>query len=246
MRTSKFKEIPVQKRMPEYLIVAEKIKNKIKYGELKLGQALGSEAFMSEEFGVSRNIVKKGLAVLMNEGLIYSIPGKGNYVCDENFKLYELFFDEMMASDKKYEEVKVIDVNVIKPNSEISNNLDISGNKLVVVIKRVFISEKQVKIFDVKYIPYSRGVPIVELVTGNTPFPEMVSQKKSKFVMSKKLKIKAKLASGEVREIFDLAEGEAVLVVEQKQYDEKNNPIGWGIMYFPGDSSGLKAVASCY
>lgn len=246
MRSSIFKDTREYKKPPEYLILAETIKNKIIFGDIKPGQAVWSDAYISTEYGVCRNIVKKGLAVLINEGFIYSIPGRGNYVSDRISESYELYFDEIKATDKKYEEIRVIDVNVIKPNSEVSDNLNIPENKLVVVIKRVFISKNQVKIFDVKYIPYCRGVPIVELVTGNTSFPEMVSKKKNSFTMTKKLNIRAKPAIGEVKDIFNLNQGDAVLAVEHKYYDEKNNPLGWGIMYFPGDGSGLNAVTSFY
>jgi len=229
---------------PEYIKIVEAIKSKITSEEIKPGDAIQSENLLCEEFNVSRMTVRKGLAVLVNEGYIYSIPGKGNYVCEPNLDSYTLHFDEMMASDKKGEEIRLIEVNVVKPSYEVGFNLEIPENKHVIVVKRVFLSDGQVKAYDVKYIPYYRGIPIVEKEIRYATFPEMVAKKNSIFAMTKKLKIKAISAKDEISQILDVMEGDAVLVVEQKLLDEKDHPIGWGSMYFAGDDSGLEAVAS--
>jgi GntR family transcriptional regulator len=229
---------------PEYLKIVDAIKSKITSEEIKPGDAIQSENLLCEEFNVSRMTVRKGLAVLVNEGYIYSIPGKGNYVCEPNLDSYTLHFDEMMTTEKKGEEIRLIEVNVVKPSYEVGFNLEIPENKHVIVVKRVFVSDGIVKAFDVKYIPYYRGIPIVEKEIRYATFPEMVAKKNSIFAMTKKLKIRATAAKGEVSQILDLMEGDPVLVVEQKLLDEKDHPIGWGLMYFAGEDSGLEAIAS--
>ncbi|MBK5244355.1 MAG: GntR family transcriptional regulator [Eubacteriaceae bacterium] len=229
---------------PEYLKIVEAIKSKITSEEVQPGDAIQSENLLCEEFNVSRMTVRKGLAVLVNEGYIYSIPGKGNYVCEPNLDLYTLHFDEMMTTEKKGEEIRLIEVNVIKPSYEVGFNLEIPENKHVIVVKRIFVSDGLVKAYDIKYIPYYRGIPIVEKEIRYATFPEMVAKKNSIFAMTKKLKIRAVAAKGEVSRILDVLDGEPLLVVEQKLLDEKDHPIGWGLMYFTGDYTGLEAIAS--
>ena len=229
---------------PEYLKIVDAIKNKITSEEIKPGDAIQAENLLCEEFNVSRMTVRKGLAVLVNEGYIYSIPGKGNYVCEPNLDSYTLHFDEMMTTEKKGEEIRLIEVNVVKPSYEVGFNLEIPENKHVIVVKRVFVSDGVVKAYDVKYIPYYRGIPIVEKEIRYATFPEMVAKKNSIFAMTKKLKIRAMAAKGEVSQVLDIMEGDPVLVVEQKLMDEKDHPIGWGLMYFTGEDSGLEAIAS--
>jgi GntR family transcriptional regulator len=229
---------------PEYIKIVEAIKSKITSEEIQPGDAIQSENLLCEDFNVSRMTVRKGLAVLVNEGYIYSIPGKGNYVCEPNLDLYTLHFDEMMNEEKKGDEIRLIEVNVIKPSYEVGFNLEIPENKHVIVVKRIFVSEGIIKAYDIKYIPYYRGIPIVEKEIRYATFPEMVAKKNSIFAMTKKLKIRATAAKEEVSQILDILEGEPVLVVEQKLLDEKDHPIGWGLMYFSGEDSGLEAIAS--
>lgn len=56
-------------------------------------------------------------------------------------------------------------------------NLEIPENKHVIVVKRVFVSDGVVKAYDVKYIPYYRGIPIVEKEIRYATFPEMVAKR---------------------------------------------------------------------
>lgn len=229
---------------PEYLRIVNVIKNKIMREEIKPGEAIQSENHLCEEFNLSRMTVRKGLAVLVNEGYIYSIRGKGNYVCEPNLDAYTLHFDEMMAYEQRGEEIKLIEVNVIKPNDDVRSNLKISENKHVVVIKRVFVKDGNARAFDVKYIPYYRGIPIVEKEIRYATFPEIVAKKNSIFAMTKKLTFKVAAAKGEVSAVLGIKENAPVLIVEQKLLNDKGRPIGWGLVYFTEENAVLEAVAS--
>jgi len=61
--------------VPVYTQIVKTIKEKINSGELRPGDIIDSENALSREFGASRVTVRKGLAILVNEGYIYSIYG---------------------------------------------------------------------------------------------------------------------------------------------------------------------------
>ncbi|CAK7013317.1 MAG: HTH-type transcriptional repressor NagR [Eubacterium sp.] len=229
---------------PEYIKIVEAIKNKITSQELEPGDAIQSENLLCEEFNVSRMTVRKGLAVLVNEGYIYSIPGKGNYVCEPDLDQYILHYNEMAPGNERGDEVRLIEVNVVKPSYEVGFNLEIPETKHVIVVKRVFLKDGFPTAYDIKYIPYYRGIPIVEKEIRYATFPEMVAKKNSIFAMTKKLKIRAAIAEDETARNLEIPVGMPLLVVEEKLLDEKDKPIGWGMMYLAGEDAGLEAVAS--
>ena len=68
---------------PLYLQIADDIKSKIVLKELKSGDQLGSHAELSSAYGVSLITVTKALAVLKNEGFVFSRVGKGTYVAQQ-------------------------------------------------------------------------------------------------------------------------------------------------------------------
>lgn len=60
-----------------YLRIADRMRERIRSGEFAPGQALPSEAELCREFGVARNTVRRGLAILEEEGLLVTVPSKG-------------------------------------------------------------------------------------------------------------------------------------------------------------------------
>jgi LacI family transcriptional regulator len=72
--------IDVQDSTPLYQQIVDDIKSKIAAKELKAGDQLGSHAELSSVYHVSLITVKKALATLINDGVVFSRVGKGTYV----------------------------------------------------------------------------------------------------------------------------------------------------------------------
>ena len=62
-----------------YLQVAEIIRQQIRTGKLASGDRI-TEAAITETYEVARSTARRTLAVLREEGLIYTVPQRGSYV----------------------------------------------------------------------------------------------------------------------------------------------------------------------
>ncbi|MEU1813479.1 GntR family transcriptional regulator [Micromonospora aurantiaca (nom. illeg.)] len=62
---------------PKYRKVAAELRELITSGALRVGDRLPTEPNLQERFGVSRNTVRDATALLVNEGLVESVPGRG-------------------------------------------------------------------------------------------------------------------------------------------------------------------------
>lgn len=71
-----------------YAQIADALRARIASGELPAGALLPSEAELCQEFTVARNTARRALAVLEDEGLIATFPGKGRAVCGDVPTLY--------------------------------------------------------------------------------------------------------------------------------------------------------------
>lgn len=60
--------------------VVEDLRRKIAAGELLPGESLPTVTAMHETYGVSKTTVLKALAILRDEGLIYTVPRWGSFV----------------------------------------------------------------------------------------------------------------------------------------------------------------------
>ncbi|NLZ38956.1 MAG: GntR family transcriptional regulator [Firmicutes bacterium] len=221
--------------VPIYTQIVETIRKKIDSGELKPGDAIDSENTLCKEFGVSRMTVRKGLAILAQEGYIYSIPGKGNFVKKPDLTKYTLYYDEMTNSINIVDKTRLLEVNIIMPDEKLADDLQISRRKNVISIKRLFYTDGDPVAFDIKYLLYYRGMPIVEKEIKEATFSEMIAKTTAAFAIKKELMIYAEVPSEEIKYYLNIYNELPVLVVEQKLLSKENKPMGLGITYYRGD-----------
>ncbi|MFF3908101.1 SCO5717 family growth-regulating ATPase [Streptomyces sp. NPDC001848] len=71
-----------QDRRPPYQHAADELRRDIKQGRFKPGQQMPSVRELQERFGVANMTARSALNVLRDEGLIYTIHGRGSFVAD--------------------------------------------------------------------------------------------------------------------------------------------------------------------
>ncbi|WP_198533841.1 GntR family transcriptional regulator [Streptomyces odonnellii] len=74
------REIDPRAPEPPYRQIAADLVAEIERGELTPGRPLPSEKALVERYGVARNTARSALAVLREQGLVYTVPGRGTYV----------------------------------------------------------------------------------------------------------------------------------------------------------------------
>lgn len=73
--------------IPIYEQIAKSIKNDILSGELKENSSLPSIRSLASELRVSVITTKRAYEELERDGFIYTLPGKGSYVAEQNKEL---------------------------------------------------------------------------------------------------------------------------------------------------------------
>jgi DNA-binding GntR family transcriptional regulator len=66
--------------VPLYFQLAEVLKERIEAGDWVAGDRFPSEREISEEFGVSRTVIRPALALLASDGQLFRIKGRGTFV----------------------------------------------------------------------------------------------------------------------------------------------------------------------
>lgn len=228
---------------PVYVTIFEEIKKKIDRAELKPGDAIDSETALGKEFGASRMTVRKGLAMLVNEGYIYSIPGKGNFVQKPVQNKYTLFYDEMKNSINSVDKAKLLEVNIIIPDEKLAGELQITKKKNVIMIRRLFYTDGEPVAYDVKYLLYRKGMPIVEKEIEQATFTEIITKGVPVFALKKGISIYAQVPDDNIKRLLNVYDELALLVVEQKLYNGENKPMGLGVTFFRGDYIKLNGIS---
>lgn len=108
--------------VPIYEQIDKAIKNEILSGDLKENSALPSIRSLASELRVSVITTKRSYEELERDGFIYTLPGKGSYVAEQNKEL--LMEEKLREIEEKLGEA-----------IDIANSIGLNFNDLVGMLK---------------------------------------------------------------------------------------------------------------
>lgn len=134
---------------PLYEQLKNEILNKIYNSELLPGDLLPSERRLSEMYNISRVTVRQCIALLVNEGVLRSVHGKGTYVLKKKVQstLGSLIgVAEELATDNNQIDIEVISKEVIQA-VEIADILNLDENQeIFCLVRRIKLAGQPVVI----------------------------------------------------------------------------------------------------
>lgn len=171
-----------------YLTVVEDLKKKIIDGKLKPDDMLKSESEMMKEYSVSRMTLRKSLSLLSNEGYIFSVPGKGNFVRKPETDIFQFRFSDHDSLDCEIDEIKLLSVNVEEPDSETRFNLGLKIGDQIIVLKRLSLCDNKPVALEIVVSAYKPNQPVVEDKLNFANYSKALESKLA-FSLRKELKI---------------------------------------------------------
>jgi len=232
--------------VPLYLQVSEWIRENIYKGDLTTGDRVPSENQIMEMLGVSRGTVKKAVTMLVNEGLLVQVQGKGTFVKSENisYSLGEglLSFAESLESQHLNFETKVIESRLDVASKLVASKLGIETGAPILYLKRVrsVEGEKVMLIENRINIAHCPGIENIDFNSNNLfPTVERLSGKK---IASSESRYAAKIIGAERGHYLEVHEDAPVLHLEQIVYFEKNIPLEFGNVWLKSDKYYLGTV----
>ena len=75
-----FEEMKLDENSPIYLQIIDFIKGGLAAGTIVYGDELPSRRMLSALLGINPNTVQKAYAALEQQGIVYTIPGKGHFI----------------------------------------------------------------------------------------------------------------------------------------------------------------------
>jgi GntR family transcriptional regulator len=193
----------------------DKIKKKIIENEYKPGDMLDSESVMMKEFHASRMTIRKSLSLLSNEGYIYSVPGKGSFICVPETNLYQFRFNKYEDLIVPIEEVKLLDVSVIEGDERIREKLRIkkTGEKILKASRILLSGEKNVAV-EYIYFTYLPNRPVVESQLKFANHLEGIEQRLA-FSLKKELNISCGQAGPEIRSCLGAGKDQMIFCLQE-------------------------------
>lgn len=231
---------------PIYLQVADYVRNGIYAEEWGKGEKIPSENQIMADLEVSRGTVKKAVNVLVEEGLLQQIQGKGTYVTEGNisYPLGQglLSFAESLESQKLSYETKVITSEFRQATKEIASKLSINIGDDYLYMKRIRYVEGE-KVMLIENRLNSNLCIGIEKYDFNTEslfkVIEKITQTKIAFSESR---YAARVVGERRGKELEVAPDSPVLHLEQLVYLEGGTPIEFGNVWLKANKYYLGTI----
>lgn len=197
-----------------YLTIVKSLKNRIHKGEYRPGDMLDSEAVLMKEYNASRMTIRKSLSLLSSEGYIYSVPGKGNFVCTPETNLFQFHFNKYDDLGAPIEEVKLISVQVKKGELDVKLRLKQGIGDKTVEAKRLLSCVNGPMALEYIYFTYIPNMPVVE---ERLKFANHLAsvEKKLAFSIEKKMTMNIDRANEDLAKWLQCKEGTPLVLLEE-------------------------------
>jgi len=130
-----------ENQLPLYVQFKNAVKEKIESKALLPGMRLPSEAYFSENFGVSRIVISQALKELAYEGLIFRNRGKGTFISEpkisQGFVQRLIGFNQDSAEKGMIPKTKVLKKEIIKADKELASTLNLNTGEEIIRITRL-------------------------------------------------------------------------------------------------------------
>lgn len=217
---------------PLYLQAAEYLRNNIYSEEWTEGEKIPSENQIMDSLGISRGTVKKAVKVLVDEGLVEQIQGKGTFVKrgDINYPLGKglLSFAEALEKQSLRYETKVLISEIREATKEIASKLRMEQGEKYLYLSRIREVENEKIMFIENRIKCS-AIPGIEKVNfDNVSLFKVIEEMTGKRILFAESRYAARVVGTDRAKILDIPEDSPILHLEQLVYLERDNPIEFG------------------
>lgn len=221
-------------QIPIYELIQSEITNDIKTKVYKPNEKLPTEKILMDKYKVSRMTIRKILANLISEDLIYQIKGKGVFVQKEMFQktVSLMSFREYMISRDIVPSSKVMEIRLVIPDEFIRLSLGMEVNQKAYRVIRELSGDNEPITFETSYLPHDIFPNIDQLIVDNSSIYEIMRR-----VYHTKLKyIKQTITATKTdEEVSDFLYGKKTgfaLKVVGIVYDSEGVAIQYGASYY--------------
>lgn len=236
--------------VPVYYQLADDLKQQIESGKLKPGDIIPSESQLGAAYNISRMTVRRGLALLIESGLIETVKGKGNFVAEPRLDQLVIDFQENKTFNDRLKEdnlqFKLVEVKLVGADLETADRLGIPEGKRLFQMQRLLTGRDGPVALDIKYLPYIKGSPLLEKEIEYADFPRLVASHTQSLISKIEMAITAVTLTPEEGSMLESNPGSPALCIDQTIYSRENKPLGISRMVCRADRYLLKAVSYPY
>ncbi|KNZ43554.1 GntR family transcriptional regulator [Acetobacterium bakii] len=228
---------------PLYIQLEELIRNNIEEGIWKRNTAIPSENEMNRLYGVSRMTIRSACSQLVQDGVLYRVPGKGTFVAEPKImaeSLAYMGFREQLERMGYEITTELLNVTEKKASLSVANRLQCPQGSPILEIERLRFLKGEPISLHYSRIPYNLCKNLSERALEEEQLCVLLEKEynlKPSRVMET---FESVTASKKESKLFKVPHGFPLLVLEDILYDKDDKPFEYSKVIFRGDKIKLK------
>ncbi len=226
--------------IPYYRQIEEWIRQRIRSGELRPGDALENEIALAQALGVSRITVRQALDNLADQGLLIRKRALGTFVAEprKSFVLTRpqlRSFTEEMAEEGLKVTSKTLEQRVVIPTPEIQTALSLPESAEVILIRRLRYADGVPYCVESCYHPLSAFPALAKADLTDQSIYEVLERQFGRRPVTARDTLVADTASSDIARWLHIPVGSAVMRILRIAYDAQQIPIEYTYTIFRAD-----------
>jgi DNA-binding GntR family transcriptional regulator len=225
--------------IPVYEQIANGLRDLMYSGGLQSGDQIDSEPKMCMELAVSRGTVRKAIDVLIGEGRLKKIHGKGTFVTNPDvaspLNQDLLSFAETLDAQKLEYTTQVIRQELLSANSEIAENLGIKKGSKYLYLERVRSVKNDIIMLIENRVNIDLCPEIENINFNNISLFTKIEEISGRRISYARSTYEALAVGTERGKILGLAPSAPILKMQQTVFMPGDEPIEYGSVWMKGN-----------
>ncbi len=209
-----------------YYEVKKDIERRINEGYFKKEDYLPSESELQNEYNVSRTTIRKAIGLLVDDGLITIVRGKGTKVTPSRIKhniSTLMSFTKLMHEQGLRPSIKNVKVQKVEPSEEVASKLELPGGEKIFKIYRERIADNEPISINISYISCNKIPFFIEgYFEEYQSLYQILENKHQVIIQSTTDEVTAIKADKQLASTLNINENEPVLFIERLAYTSDN------------------------
>lgn len=228
---------------PLYIQLEELIRNNIEEGIWKPNIAIPSESEMNRLYGVSRMTIRSACSQLVQDGILYRVPGKGTFVAEPKImteSLAYMGFREQLERMGYEITTELLNVSEKEASFSAAKHLQIQQGASILEIERLrFIKGEPISLHYSR-IPYDLCKNLSDRALEEEQLCVLLEKEYNLKPGRVTETFESVTASEKESRLFKVPQGYPLLVLEDVLYDKDDKPYEYSKVVFRGDKIKLK------
>lgn len=218
-------------RLPVYQRIRDDLAEKIAARQWLHGQAIPTEAELTVSYGASAGTVRKAIDLLVADGLLDRMQGKGTFVRRPSFdsSLFRFFRFEGASGERLIPESRILTRSVEAAPPEVAKSLRLPPRAPVIKMSRIRLMEHEPFLAEEIWLSKDRFAALLRLDPsdfGDLLYP-LYEERCGQVVASAEETMTAEPVAAAYAQLLRIKKGTPVVVIDRVAFSFDHFPLEW-------------------